>query len=97
MAADKVVLCTGANQGLGFEIIHVTALREPSSTYILACRRVDAGHEAVKRLRDLNVTARIDVLELDVNNDAHIEVAIKYVTDQHGKLDSTLIFFNLHG
>ncbi|KAF8856402.1 NAD(P)-binding protein [Acephala macrosclerotiorum] len=36
----KVVLVTGANQGLGFEVIHVLALREPYSVYILCSRDV---------------------------------------------------------
>lgn len=40
MNTAKVVLCTGGNQGLGYAILQVAGLREPSSIYILACRTV---------------------------------------------------------
>ena len=40
MSSLKIVLCTGANQGLGFGILEAAGLREPSSVYILACRTV---------------------------------------------------------
>lgn len=40
MSSSKVVLCTGANQGLGYGVLEVAGLREPSSVYILGCRTI---------------------------------------------------------
>ncbi|KAK4690229.1 hypothetical protein P7C71_g6509, partial [Lecanoromycetidae sp. Uapishka_2] len=83
----KVILCTGANQGLGFEIIYVSALRDPSATYILACRNVTAGHEAVQKLRDMKITAALEVVQLDVTSDDQIEAAAEWAKKKYGRLD----------
>ena len=103
LSSSKIVLCTGANQGLGYGILEVAGLREPSSIYILACRSVVcsfqdfwmrcaelfqvSGHEAVKKLRDTGVKAAIDVIQLDVTNDNQIEAAVSFVEKKYGKLD----------
>ncbi|KAI0473197.1 NAD(P)-binding protein [Xylariaceae sp. FL0804] len=86
-ASPKVIFVTGANQGLGFSIIQVAALRDPESTYILASRRRAAGEEAVEKLRELGVTARIEVVELDVTKDEQIAAAVDVVKSKFGKLD----------
>lgn len=43
MANTRTILGTGANRGIGFSVIHATALRNPTDTYILACRSVSSG------------------------------------------------------
>ncbi|RDL40201.1 uncharacterized protein BP5553_00180 [Venustampulla echinocandica] len=83
----KIVLVTGANQGLGFEIIHVAALREPSAVYILACRNVDAGNEAIKKLSEKGVKAEVELLRLDVTSNDDIVAAVKAITEKYGRLD----------
>ena len=85
--SSKVVLCTGANQGLGSKILHVTAINEPSAIYILACRKVASGYEAVERLKGLGLNSNVEVLQLDVTNDKHVAVAANYVKTSFGKLD----------
>jgi NAD(P)-dependent dehydrogenase (short-subunit alcohol dehydrogenase family) len=80
---SKVILCTGANQGLGFSIVEVTGLRDPSATYILASRNIDAAKEAAKELKELGVKAEIDVLQLDVTDDRQIEAAVEAVMSKY--------------
>ena len=65
----------------------MTALREPSSTYVLGSRNVDSGKEAVKKLRELGVQSEIDVVQLDVTNDDQIIDAVKHIETKYGKLD----------
>ena len=84
---NKVVFVSGANQGLGFEIIHVTALREPSSVYVLACRNAEAGKEAVKKLKELGVESEVDTVHLDVTDDDQVMNAAKFIETKYGKLD----------
>ncbi|ODM17455.1 hypothetical protein SI65_07130 [Aspergillus cristatus] len=83
----KVVLCTGANQGLGFAILQVAGLRHPTNTYILCSRDLNAGQQAVQKLKDLSVIAQIDLVQLDVTNDQQISAAVEHVTETYGKLD----------
>jgi NAD(P)-dependent dehydrogenase (short-subunit alcohol dehydrogenase family) len=85
--SSKIVLVTGANQGLGLAIIEVAGKRYPSNTYILCARDIKNGHQAVHQLRDRGVSAAIDVVELDVTNDDHIATAVKHVDEQYGRLD----------
>lgn len=85
--SEKVILCTGANQGLGFAILQVAGLRHPTNTYILCSRDLNAGQQAVQKLKDLGVTAKIDLVELDVTNDQQITAVINHVTNTYGRLD----------
>ncbi|KAI9741493.1 MAG: hypothetical protein M1818_004299 [Claussenomyces sp. TS43310] len=83
----QVVLVTGANQGLGLSIIRVAALRDPAAVYIIACRNVESGHEAVSKLQTEGVKADIEVLKLDVTNDLDVMDAVSLIDTKHGKLD----------
>ncbi|CRG83420.1 hypothetical protein PISL3812_00771 [Talaromyces islandicus] len=87
MAAQKIILVTGANQGLGYCIVSVTATRDPSAHFILACRNVEAGEKAVEELKKNGITASLEVLKLDVTNDDEIVAAVDAVTAKHGRLD----------
>lgn len=88
MTEPMVVLCTGANQGLGFSTLKVSGLRYPSYTYIIGSRDTEKGKEANKKLKAAGVKARLDVLQLDVTNDDQIAAAASYVEKAYGKLDS---------
>jgi NAD(P)-dependent dehydrogenase (short-subunit alcohol dehydrogenase family) len=89
MSTPKVVLCTGSNQGLGYWVIQVAALRQPANTYILCSRNVDAGKEAIQKIRDAGVKSILDLIQLDVTNDDHIAAAVEHVQQKYGKLDGT--------
>ncbi|KAK4212146.1 hypothetical protein QBC37DRAFT_375320 [Rhypophila decipiens] len=83
----KVILVTGANQGLGFAVIQVAAQRYPEATYVLASRNPHSGQEAVNKLRGLGIRAIIEVVELDVTNDEQIAAAVDFIKTRFGKLD----------
>ena len=87
MTTPKIVLVTGANQGLGFAIVSVAATRDPSAHYILACRNLDVGTKAIDDLKKSGVTASLELLQLDVTKDAEIVKAVEKVGGTHGKLD----------
>ncbi|KAK2813771.1 hypothetical protein FQN50_000169 [Emmonsiellopsis sp. PD_5] len=85
-STNKIVLCTGANQGLGFAILQVAGLQEPSSVFILASRNLESGQAAARQLAADGVKD-IDVVQLDVTNDEQIIEAVKFVEEKYGKLD----------
>ncbi|KAL4912959.1 short chain dehydrogenase/reductase family protein [Aspergillus aurantiobrunneus] len=85
--SEKVILCTGANQGLGFAILQVAGLHHPQNTYILCSRDLSAGQQAVQKLKDLGVTATVDLVQLDVTNDQQITAVVEHVVNAYGRLD----------
>ena len=89
---SPVILVPGANRGIGFAIVQSTALRDPNGTYILACRSQSAGSTAIQELQKLGVTAPLDIVVLDVTEDASILAAKEVVEKKYGKLDSKLRF-----
>jgi nucleoside-diphosphate-sugar epimerase len=82
-----IVLVTGANRGIGFAIVQAAACRIVDATFILGCRSLEAGHKAVENLRDLNIEAKFDVVQIDIENDESIIAAVKYIAEKYGKLD----------
>ena len=68
-------------------ILQSLAQRFPEDHYLLACRTVVNGEEAVGQLRKLGLDAAVDVLELDVTSDESIAKAEKWVRQKFGGLD----------
>ena len=86
-STSKIVLCTGANRGLGHAILQVAGLREPSTVFILSCRNPASGHAAKEQLAKEGVKAHVEVIELDTTNDEQIMAAVKFIETKYGKLD----------
>ena len=87
MPSLKNVLATGANQGLGFAIVAVAATCDPSARYLLACRSLERGQEAIAKLKEQGVTAPLEPLQLDVTKDTDITKAVESIKNSYGKLD----------
>jgi NAD(P)-dependent dehydrogenase (short-subunit alcohol dehydrogenase family) len=67
----KTVLVTGANKGIGFEVVHQLITRHPDWIIWLGARSRTKGLEAIKKLNSNNV----HLLELDVTSDDSIKAA----------------------
>ena len=67
----KTVLVTGANKGIGFEVVHQLITRHPDWTIWLGARSRTKGLEAIKKLNSNNV----HLLELDVTSNDSIKAA----------------------
>lgn len=89
-----IILVTGANRGIGFAIVQAAAGRIPDATFILGCRSLEAGQEGAEKLRGLNSKAVFDVVQIDIENDESILVAVKYIIENYGKLDGQLPSFS---
>lgn len=92
--AKKVVLCTGANRGLGYAILQVAALQEPSTNFILGSRSLESGREAADKLAKEGIKAHIDVIQIDITKDEQIIEAVKFVATTYGQLDGRFQFID---
>jgi NAD(P)-dependent dehydrogenase (short-subunit alcohol dehydrogenase family) len=69
--AKKTILITGANKGIGFEVVRQLMTRHSDWTIWLGARSRTKGLEAIKQLNANNV----HLLELDVTSDDSIQAA----------------------
>ncbi|KAF2023289.1 NAD(P)-binding protein [Setomelanomma holmii] len=84
--AKEVVLVTGSNSGIGFEIARQFLARGTYHVFMSA-RSTSKGNEALKDLKSRNPSENIEFLQLDVQSDDHIANAASHITKSHGKLD----------
>ena len=80
---DRVALVTGANRGIGLEVIRQLALR--GFTTILGARDAQKGTEAARSLQQGGL--KIIPVQLDVTDQQSIDAAKHLVEERFGKLD----------
>lgn len=87
-----VALVTGGNRGIGYAVVKGLASRLQSLTIIIGCRDVEAGQEAIRELTSEGVTANLDVVKIDIEDDESILQAVAAVEEKYGHLDGEYIF-----
>jgi len=91
MAAKRIALVTGANKGIGYEI--VKALLESSKSYhvYLGSRSLVRGRRAVKQLLDeYHGPNTVELVQLDLGDDKSIADAVSFVQAGPGYIDILL-------
>lgn len=92
----RVILCTGANRGIGFAIVQALASHPDTanSVLLLGCRDANKGEEAIDQLRHSldaggsgGIASQLRVVTLDVTSDASIRAAVEEIDAKHGRLD----------
>ena len=82
---EKVVLITGANQGIGLAMAKLLIQRAPEySKIIFTARNEERGLRAVE---SLDCRDRLDFQVLDVTNIEQVKQVVEYVRKTYGKLD----------
>ena len=62
--SGKLVLVTGANSGLGYEVTR--ALARKGATVLMACRNLEKGEEAAAKVRDEHPKGEVRLMQLDL-------------------------------
>lgn len=83
--SKTIVLVTGANQGIGFEIAKKLNAEHENYHVIMAGRRKQAIEEAAEKLSSQGFS--VEPLVLDQSSDDSIAAAAKAVDEKHGHLD----------
>jgi len=81
MSENKVAVVSGANRGIGREVVR--QLAEKGYNVVLGARDLSKGQEAARELGHPNITA----LALDVTDDKSVAKFIKQVEEKFGRLD----------
>lgn len=83
MGAERSILVTGANKGIGLAICAQILLKHPDTHVFLGSRDAARGDEAAKSLGEARA-ARVTVLALDVGDDASVAAAAASVASKLG-------------
>lgn len=92
MSEPEIVLITGGNTGLGFEIVRALSKSERAYNIILAGRSLPKVHEAIKSIQGENPSSRskLSPLQVDIEQDDSIIKAFEQVQAEFGKVDVLL-------
>lgn len=82
--ADKVILVTGSNQGIGFAIVEELLKRGVKHVY-LAARNEQRGKDAVAKLKAKGLNPQYH--QLEVTNEESVKACAEYFKTKHGGLD----------
>ncbi|KAF8140889.1 hypothetical protein K438DRAFT_1879124 [Mycena galopus ATCC 62051] len=84
MSSGKVILVTGSNTGIGYELVHLLAAK--GHTVYLASRKESAGIDAVARIKkEKNLDVKF--VQLDVTDIASVEAAVAKIQKEENRLD----------
>lgn len=83
MATNRIALVTGANRGIGFEVVR--QLAKAGLMPVLAARNVAKGNAAAAKLAAQGVI--VPAVALDVTDDASVAAAVHEVERAHGPID----------
>lgn len=86
-SSKEIVLITGGNAGIGFELAKKLLQDYPNRFYILiGCRTVSKGEAAVAELHSEGLQD-CEVLHIEVTSDESIAAAAKNVEEKFGRVD----------
>ncbi|RYP51526.1 hypothetical protein DL769_010802 [Monosporascus sp. CRB-8-3] len=88
-AASKIVLVTGANNGIGYETVKALLQSDRAYHIFLGSRSLEKASRAVERLREEvpAATNTVEILPVDLTSDQSIENAFEQVKSGPGRLD----------
>jgi NAD(P)-dependent dehydrogenase (short-subunit alcohol dehydrogenase family) len=92
MAEKHIVLITGANTGLGLEVVKALYKSDVPYEIILGSRSLDKANEAISSVKQESQNSKSDLssVQVDVSSDDSIRKAFEQVKAQYGRLDTLL-------
>ena len=83
----SIILITGANAGIGFELAS-QLLADKTKHVIIGSRSLEKGSAALQTLRSRNQPGTVDLVQLNIDQRASIEAAAKKLQQDYGRIDA---------
>lgn len=89
MAQTEVVLITGANTGIGYQIVRALASSDKAYDIIVAGRSLEKVHAAISSAKAefTSTQSKLHPLQVDIESDESIEAAFETVQSQFSCVD----------
>jgi NAD(P)-dependent dehydrogenase (short-subunit alcohol dehydrogenase family) len=90
MTDKHIILITGANTGLGLEVVKALYKSDTPYEIILGSRSIDKANEAIAAVKKESQTSKSNLssVQVDVSSDDSIHKAFEQVKSQHGRVDT---------
>jgi NAD(P)-dependent dehydrogenase (short-subunit alcohol dehydrogenase family) len=90
MDTRKIVLVTGANTGLGYEIVKALCASQTAYEVLVGGRSLPKAEHAAKTLSSEFPTTRshLRAVQIDIEDDSSIEALFELVQESYGRLDA---------
>ncbi len=83
--SGKIVIVTGANSGLGYEVTRILAKK--GAHVVMACRNLEKAEEALNQITSEDNAASLEIIRLDLSDLASIKVFVSEFSKKHQSLD----------
>ncbi|KAG8352454.1 hypothetical protein FVEN_g9480 [Fusarium venenatum] len=90
MDGRKLVLVTGANTGLGFQIVKALCGSNTDYEVLVGGRSIKKAEQAIKTLKEEFPSSHLHAIQVDVEDDISISSAFEHVNNKYGKLDALI-------
>lgn len=92
MADKKVILITGANQGLGLEIVKALSKSDGAYEIVMGSRSTENAQNAIASVKQElpSIKSTLTALQIDITSDDSIRQAFEEIKRKHGKVDALI-------
>ena len=84
IASKTIVLISGGNAGIGFEIVKKLSTEHPNYQILMGSRDI---HKAEQAVSSLGAPTNVNPIQLDVTDDLSIDQCFKAIAQHFGRLD----------
>jgi NAD(P)-dependent dehydrogenase (short-subunit alcohol dehydrogenase family) len=86
-STNPILRSTGANGGIGFDTAALLASVSPSNHVLVGSRNIAKGEAALQQIQQRNPEGTASLVQLDADDDASINAAVKHIEQEFGRLD----------
>ena len=89
MASNPIILITGGNTGLGFEVIKSLCQSTKAYTILLAGRDIEKANAAAKEVQTefADTASVVETVQVDIEDDNSIAQAFEHVSEKYHRID----------